>query len=185
VGEKMTMQWYIVQSKSNCEKSVQKSLLERAAQSGLSDYFGQIIVPIEDVVELKNTKSGQQKVLSERKFFPGYVFVEMVLTDKSWHLVKHTQNVSGFLGGTNIKPIPMKQIEIDAIIKQMQTGVEKPKPKIFFKLGQMLRIKDGPFTDFNGLVEDVNYDKNKVRVAVTIFGRQTPVELDFSQVEPE
>jgi transcriptional antiterminator NusG len=145
----------------------------------MDDQFGQILVPVEEVVELK---SGQ-KSISERKFFPGYVLVEMDMTDESWHLVKNTPKVTGFLGGSAMKPTPISQREVDNIMQQMQAGVEKPRPKVLFEVGEAVRVKEGPFTDFHGTVEDVNYDKNKLRVAVTIFGRSTPVELDFGQVE--
>ncbi|MDD3884956.1 MAG: transcription termination/antitermination protein NusG [Gallionella sp.] len=179
----MAMQWYVVHTYSQFEKSVQRALAERIQRDGMQDKFGQILVPVEEVLELKTTKSGQQKVLSERKFFPGYVLVEMEMTDESWHLVKNTPKVTGFLGGTAMKPTPISQREVDNIMQQMQAGVEKPRPKVLFEVGESVRVKEGPFTDFNGVVEDVNYDKNKLRVAVTIFGRSTPVELDFGQVE--
>ena len=145
----------------------------------MADLFGQILVPVEEVVELK---SGQ-KSISERKFFPGYVLVEMEMTDESWHLVKDTPKVTGFLGGSAMKPSPITQKEVDNIMQQMQAGVEKPRPKVLFEVGEAVRVKEGPFTDFHGTVEDVNYDKSKLRVAVTIFGRSTPVELSFGQVE--
>ena len=175
----MAKRWYVVHTYSQFEKSVQRALTERIARAGMEDLFGQILVPVEEVVELK---SGQ-KSISERKFFPGYVLVEMEMTDESWHLVKNTPKVTGFLGGTAMKPTPITQREVDNIMQQMQAGVEKPRPKVLFEVGESVRVKDGPFTDFNGMVEDVNYDKNKLRVAVTIFGRSTPVELDFGQVE--
>ncbi len=141
--------------------------------------FGQILVPVEEVVEMK---SGQ-KSISERKFFPGYVLVEMDMNDDSWHLVKSTPKVTGFVGGTATKPTPISEKEVDKIMQQMQEGVEKPRPKVLFESGEMVRVKDGPFTDFNGTVEEVNYEKSRLRVAVTIFGRSTPVELEFAQVE--
>jgi transcription termination/antitermination protein NusG len=175
----MAMHWYVVHTYSQFEKSVQRTLIERIARDGMQDQFGQILVPVEEVVELK----GGQKSISERKFFPGYVLVEMEMTDDSWHLVKNTAKVTGFLGGSAMKPTPITQKEVDNIMRQMQAGVEKPRPKVLFEVGESVRVKDGPFTDFNGSVEDVNYDKNKLRVAVTIFGRSTPVELDFGQVE--
>lgn len=175
----MAKRWYVVHTYSQFEKSVQRALTERIARAGMEDLFGQILVPVEEVVELK---SGQKNI-SERKFFPGYVLVEMEMTDESWHLVKNTPKVTGFLGGTAMKPTPITQKEVDNIMQQMQAGVEKPRPKVLFEVGEAVRVKDGPFTDFNGSVEDVNYDKNKLRVAVTIFGRSTPVELDFGQVE--
>jgi transcription termination/antitermination protein NusG len=175
----MTMHWYVVHTYSQFEKSVQRALTERIQREGMQDKFGQILVPVEEVVELK---SGQ-KSISERKFFPGYVLVEMEMTDETWHLVKSTPKVTGFLGGSAMKPTPISAKEVQNIMQQMQAGVEKPRPKVLFEVGELVRVKEGPFTDFNGSVEDVNYDKNKIRVAVTIFGRSTPVELDFGQVE--
>jgi transcription termination/antitermination protein NusG len=175
----MAMNWYVVHTYSQFEKSVQRALTERIQREGMQDKFGQILVPVEEVVELK---SGQ-KSISERKFFPGYVLVEMEMTDETWHLVKSTPKVTGFLGGSAMKPTPITAKEVQNIMQQMQAGVEKPRPKVLFEVGELVRVKDGPFTDFNGSVEDVNYDKNKIRVAVTIFGRSTPVELDFGQVE--
>jgi transcriptional antiterminator NusG len=154
-------------------------LLERIERTGVQDLFGQILVPVEEVVELK----GGQKTISERKFFPGYLLVEMEMTDETWHLVKNTPKVTGFLGGSAMKPSPISQKEVDNIMQQMQAGVEKPRPKVLFEVGEAVRVKEGPFTDFNGMVEDVNYDKSKLRVSVTIFGRSTPVELNFGQVE--
>ena len=175
----MAMHWYVVHTYSQFEKSVQRALTERIQREGMQDKFGQILVPVEEVVELK---SGQ-KSITERKFFPGYVLVEMEMTDETWHLVKSTPKVTGFLGGSAMKPTPISEKEVQNIMQQMQAGVEKPRPKILFEVGELVRVKEGPFTDFNGSVEDVNYDKNKIRVAVTIFGRSTPVELDFGQVE--
>jgi len=175
----MAKRWYVVHTYSQFEKSVQRALVERIARAGMQDLFGQILVPVEEVVELK---SGQ-KSISERKFFPGYVLVEMEMTDESWHLIKSTPKVTGFLGGSAMKPTPISQKEVDTIMQQMQAGVEKPRPKVLFEVGEAVRVKEGPFTDFHGTVDDVNYDKNKLRVAVTIFGRATPVELDFGQVE--
>lgn len=175
----MAKSWYVVHTYSQFEKSVQRALTERIQREGMQDKFGQILVPVEEVVELK---SGQ-KSITERKFFPGYVLVEMEMTDESWHLVKSTPKVTGFLGGSAMKPTPISAKEVQNIMQQMQAGVEKPRPKVLFEVGELVRVKDGPFTDFNGSVEDVNYDKNKIRVAVTIFGRSTPVELDFGQVE--
>jgi transcriptional antiterminator NusG len=175
----MAKRWYVVHTYSQFEKSVQRALVERIAREGMADLFGQILVPVEEVVELK---SGQ-KSISERKFFPGYVLVEMEMTDESWHLVKNTPKVTGFLGGSAMKPTPISQKEVDNIMSQMQAGVEKPRPKVLFEVGETVRVKEGPFTDFHGMVEDVNYDKSKLRVAVTIFGRSTPVELNFGQVE--
>jgi len=175
----MAKRCYVVHTYSQFEKSVQRALLERIERAGVQDLFGQILVPVEEVVELK---SGQ-KTISERKFFPGYLLVEMEMTDETWHLVKNTPKVTGFLGGSAMKPSPISQKEVDNIMSQMQAGVEKPRPKVLFEVGEAVRVKEGPFTDFNGTVEDVNYDKSKLRVSVTIFGRSTPVELNFGQVE--
>ena len=175
----MAKSWYVVHTYSQFEKSVQRALTERIQREGMQDKFGQILVPVEEVVELKLG----QKSITERKFFPGYVLVEMEMTDETWHLVKNTPKVTGFLGGSAMKPTPISEKEVQNIMRQMQAGVEKPRPKVLFEVGELVRVKDGPFTDFNGSVEDVNYDKNKIRVAVTIFGRSTPVELDFGQVE--
>lgn len=175
----MSKRWYVVHTYSQFEKYVQRVLPERIQRAGLEDQFGQILVPVEEVMELK---SGQ-KSISERKFFPGYVLVEMEMTDESWHLVKSTPKVTGFLGGSAMKPTPISEKEVQNIMHQMQAGVEKPRPKVLFEVGEAVRVKEGPFTDFHGVVENVNYDKNKLRVAVTIFGRSTPVELDFGQVE--
>jgi len=145
----------------------------------LQDQFGEILVPSEEVVEMK----GGQKSISERRIFPGYVLVEMELTDETWHLVKNTNRVTGFLGGSGNRPTPISQKEVDKILNRMEEGVEKPRPKVLFEVGELVRVKEGPFTDFNGNVEEVNYEKSKVRVSVAIFGRATPVELDFGQVE--
>ncbi len=173
------MRWYVVHAYSGFEKSVQRALVERIARSSLQEQFGQILVPVEEVVEMK----GGQKSISERKFFPGYLLVQMEMTDESWHLVKSTPKVTGFVGGHGNKPRPITDKEVDNILHQVQEGVEKPRPKVLFEVGESVRVKDGPFTDFNGNVEEVNYDKNKLRVSVLIFGRATPVELDFGQVE--
>jgi transcriptional antiterminator NusG len=161
------------------EKAVERNLRERIDRSDLQGKFGRILVPMEEVVELKNGK----RAVTERRFFPGYVLVEMEMADDSWHLVKHTNKVTGFVGGAKNRPSPISEAEVLKIVNQMQQGVEKPKPKTLWSVGELVRIKDGPFTDFNGAVEDVSYDKSKLRVAVTIFGRSTPVELDFAQVE--
>jgi transcriptional antiterminator NusG len=168
-----------VHAYSGFEKSVQRALAERIRRAGMEEKFGQILVPVEEVVEMK---SGQ-KSISERKFFPGYVLVEMEMDDDTWHLVKNTSKVTGFVGGTATKPTPISEKEVAKIMQQMQEGVEKPRPKVLFETGEMVRVKDGPFTDFNGTVEEVNYDKSRLRVSVTIFGRATPVELEFAQVE--
>jgi len=173
------MRWYVVHAYSGYEKSVQRALQERIERAGMQDKFGQILVPVEEVVEMK---SGQ-KSISERKFFPGYVLVQMEMDDESWHLVKNTAKVTGFVGGSAQKPTPISEKEVAALMQQIQEGVEKPRPKVLFEVGESVRVKEGPFTDFNGMVEDVNYDKSKLRVSVLIFGRSTPVELEFSQVE--
>lgn len=175
----MSKRWYVVQAYSGFEKNVQKTLKERIAREGMETYFGQILVPVEEVVDIKNGR----KTISERKFYPGYVLVEMEMTDDSWHLVKSTPRVSGFIGGTANRPIPISQREVDAILQQVRVGVDKPKPKVEFEVGQQVRVNEGPFADFNGVVEEVNYERNKLRVSVQIFGRETPVELEFGQVE--
>jgi len=171
--------WYIVHAYSNFEKKVAESIREQAAQQGLAENFSDILVPTEDVVEIRRGR----KVNAERKFFPGYVLVEMEMNDESWHLVKSTPKVTGFVGGTANKPAPISEKEVEKIMQQMQEGVDKPRPKVLFEIGEVVRVKEGPFTDFHGSVEDANYEKNKLRVSVTIFGRATPVELDFAQVE--
>jgi transcriptional antiterminator NusG len=171
--------WYVVHAYSGMEKAVERNLRERIDRSEMKEKFGRILVPMEEVVELKNGK----RSVSERRFFPGYVLVEMEMGDDTWHLVKHTSKVTGFVGGAKTRPSPISAAEVMKIVSQMQEGVEKPRPKVQWEVGETVRIKEGPFTDFNGSVEDVNYDKSKVRVAVTIFGRATPVELDFAQVE--
>ena len=175
----MTKRWYVVHAYSGFEKSVQRALQERIGRASMQDSFGQILVPEEEVVEMR---SGQ-KSISQRKFFPGYVLVEMDMNDESWHLVKSTPKVTGFIGGTATKPTPISEKEVEKIMHQIQEGVEKPRPKVLFETGEMVRIKEGPFTDFNGNVEEVNYEKSRLRVSVTIFGRATPVELEFAQVE--
>ena len=171
--------WYVIHAYSGMEKAVERNLRERIDRSEMQEKFGRILVPMEEVVELKNGK----KAVTERRFFPGYVLVEMEMADDSWHLVKHTNKVTGFVGGAKNRPSPISEAEVMKIVNQMQEGVEKPRPKVQWIVGELVRVKEGPFTDFNGAVEDVNYDKSKVRVSVTIFGRATPVELDFSQVE--
>ncbi|MBK7532370.1 transcription termination/antitermination protein NusG [Piscinibacter sp.] len=171
--------WYVVHAYSGMEKAVERNLRERIDRAGMQEKFGRILVPMEEVVELKNGK----KSVTERRFFPGYVLVEMEMADDTWHLVKHTGKVTGFVGGAKNRPSPISEAEVLKIVNQMQEGVEKPRPKVEWSVGELVRVKEGPFTDFNGAVEDVNYDKSKVRVSVTIFGRATPVELDFSQVE--
>ena len=173
------LRWYVVHAYSGMEKAVERNLRERIDRAAMQTKFGRILVPTEEVVELKNGK----KAVSQRRFFPGYVLVEMLMDDESWHLVKHTSKVTGFVGGAKNRPSPISEAEVQKIVNQMQEGVEKPKPKVEWIAGELVRVKDGPFTDFNGAVEDVNYEKSKVRVSVTIFGRATPVELDFAQVE--
>lgn len=175
----MSKRWYVVHVYSGMEKSVHRALVERIDRAGLQDQFGRILVPSEEVLEVK----GGKKSITERRIFPGYVLVEMELTDETWHLVKNTNRVTGFLGGSGNRPAPISEKEVEKILSQMEEGVEKPKPKILFEIGETVRVKEGPFADFNGAVEDVNYEKSKVRVTVTIFGRATPVELDFGQVE--
>jgi transcriptional antiterminator NusG len=173
------MRWYVVHAYSGFEKSVARNLIERIERAGMKDRFGEILVPVEEVVEMK----GGQKKTAERKFFPGYVLVQMEMDDDTWHLVKSTPKVTGFVGGTATKPAPITEKEVQSILDQMREGVEKPKPKVLFEVGESVRVIDGPFTDFNGNVEEVNYDKSKLRVSVMIFGRATPVELGFGQVE--
>ncbi|PLC55744.1 transcription termination/antitermination protein NusG [Pollutimonas nitritireducens] len=175
----MSKRWYVVHVYSGMEKSVHKALVERIERAGLETSFGRILVPSEEVLEVK----GGKKSITERRIFPGYVLVEMDLTDETWHLVKNTNRVTGFLGGSGNRPAPISDREVEKILSQMEEGVEKPKPKVLFEVGELVRVKEGPFADFNGNVEDVNYEKSKVRVSVTIFGRATPVELDFGQVE--
>jgi len=179
VAPASTKRWYVVHAYSGMEKVVERNLRERIDRSDLASRFGKILVPMEEVVELKKGK----KAVSERRFFPGYVLVEMDMDDDTWHLVKHTAKVTGFVGGAKNRPAPISEAEVNKIVHQMQEGVEKPRPKVQWVVGELVRVKEGPFTDFNGAIEDVNYDKSKVRVSVTIFGRATPVELDFAQVE--
>jgi len=163
----MSKRWYVVHAYSGFEKSVQRALVERIQRHGMQDFFGRVLVPVEEVVELKQG----QKSISERKFFPGYVLVEMEMNDESWHLVKSTPKVTGFVGGTANKPTPISEKEVEKIMQQMLDGVEKPRPKVLFEPGEIVRVKEGPFTDFHGSVEQVNYEKNRLRVSVTIFGR--------------
>ena len=175
----MGKRWYVVHAFSGYEKQVQRSLEERIARAEMEDFFGDILVPTEEIVEMK----GGQKRRSDRKFFPGYVLVEMEMNDESWHLVKEVPKVMGFIGGTSDRPAPISEKEADVILNRVQEGVDKPRPKILFEPGEMVRVVDGPFNDFNGTIEEVNYEKSRLRVAVLIFGRSTPVELDFHQVE--
>ncbi len=175
----MAKRWYVVHAFSGYEMQVQRSMAERITRAGMEDMFGQILVPTEEIVEMK----GGQKRRSDRKFFPGYVLVEMEMNDESWHLVKEVPKVMGFIGGTSDKPAPISEKEADTILNRVKEGVDKPRPKILFEPGEMVRVVDGPFNDFNGTIEEVNYEKSRLRVAVLIFGRSTPVELDFHQVE--
>jgi transcriptional antiterminator NusG len=175
----MAKRWYVVHAYSGFENQVKRSLEDRVARSGLEDRFGEILVPTEEVVEMREG----QKRKSERKFFPGYVLVQMEMDDDTWHLVKDVPKVMGFIGGTSDRPAPISDAEANAILQRVQEGAEKPRPKVLFEVGEVVRVNDGPFNDFNGVVEEVNYEKNKLRVAVLIFGRSTPVELDFGQVE--
>ena len=175
----MAKRWYVVHAYSGFEARVKESLQERIERYGMQDYFGEILVPTEEVVEMREGK----KRKSERKFFPGYVLVQMEMNDDTWHLVKDVPKVLGFIGGTSDKPAPITDAEADAILNRIQEGVEKPKPKVLFEVGEMVRVIDGPFNDFNGVVEEVDFEKNRMRVAVQMFGRSTPVELEFHQVE--
>lgn len=173
------MRWYVVHAYSGYEKTVQRTLKERVARAGLDERFGEILVPTEEVVEMKDG----QKRSSERKFFPGYVLVQMEMDEETWHLVRSVPRVLGFIGGSGDKPAPITEREADEILSRVREGQDKPRPKVLFEVGEMVRVADGPFNDFNGVVEHVNYEKNRLNVSVMIFGRSTPVELDFSQVE--
>lgn len=174
----MAMRWYVIHTYSNFENKVKQSILEQAAQKGLADKFEEVSVPTEEVVEMRRG----QKVNAERKFFPGYVLAKMDLTDETWHLIKNTPKVSGFLGSGN-KPQPITDAEADRILRQVQEGIERPKPSITFEIGEQVRVADGPFTSFNGMVEEVDEERARLKVAVSIFGRATPVELEYGQVE--
>jgi transcriptional antiterminator NusG len=171
--------WYVVHAFSGFEKKVASSLKERIERAGMGELFGEVLVPTEEVIEMR----AGQKRKTERKFFPGYVLVQMELNDDSWHLVKETPRVMGFIGGKADNPAPITEKEAETILRRVAVGNEKPRPKTIYEPGEMVRVIEGPFNDFNGVVEEVNYDKNRLRVAVLIFGRSTPVELDFSQVE--
>lgn len=175
------MRWYAVQAFSGFEKSVKKGLEERIARSDIEDMFGDILVPVEEVIEVKNGV----KSITERKLYPGYVLVQMQMSDQSWHLVKSTPRVTAFIGGTAQKPTPIKDKEVEIILQRMDESKSNPTQKLTFDRGEAVRVVDGPFKDFSGSVEDINYEKNKLRVSVVIFGRATPVELDFNQVEKE
>ena len=173
------MNWYVIQAFSNCEAKVKAALEERIEMSGLSDKFGDIMIPTEQVTELKK---GQKKHL-ERKFFPGYMLIQMEMEDNTWHLVRKTPNVMGFIGGTRNRPHPLTDAEFNKIVNRVDEAVESPKFKTVFESGETVRINDGPFNDFNGIVEEVDYEKNLIKVSVSIFGKATPVELNFSQVD--
>ncbi len=175
----MSKRWYVIHAYSGFEGQVKRSLEERVKRAELEEHFGDILVPTEEVVEMRN---GQQRK-SERKFFPGYVLVNMEMTDETWHLVKSVPKVMGFIGGTGDRPAPIPEKQAEAILLRVQEGVEKPRPKVLYEVGEAVRVVDGPFTDFNGVVEEVDYDKSRVKVSVLIFGRSTPVDLEFSQVE--
>jgi len=175
----MTMRWYVVHAYSGFENQVVRSLKERIKLYNMEDKFGEVLVPTEEVVEMR----AGQKRKSDRKFFPGYVLVHMEMDDNTWHLVKDVPKVMGFIGGTSNRPAPISDKEADKILQRVQEGVEKPKPKVLFEPGEVVRVTEGPFADFNGVVEEVNYEKSRLRVAVLIFGRSTPVELEFGQVE--
>ena len=174
----MTMRWYVVHAYSGFEKSVQKALLDRINRAGMQEKFGKILVPTEEVVEIRRGR----KFKSERRFFPGYVLVKMELTDQAYHLIKNTPKVTGFLGSDN-KPIPITDAEAARILNQVQEGIERPKTSISFEIGEQVRVADGPFASFNGLVEEVDEQRERLKVAVSIFGRPTPVELEYGQVE--
>ena len=175
----MALKWYVVHAYSNYENKVRLALEERIEREGMQDLFGKVIVPTEEVVEMR---SGQQRK-SERKFFPGYVLVQMELTDETWHMVRDIPRVLGFIGGTANKPAAITEAEADLILNRVEEGINKPKPKVLFEVGEVLRVVDGPFKDFDGVVEEVNYEKSRLTVTVMIFGRSTPVDLEFTQVE--
>jgi transcriptional antiterminator NusG len=175
----MSLQWYVVHAYSGFENQVKRTLQDRITRSGMQDKFGDILVPTEEVVEMRDGA----KRKSERKFFPGYVLVQMEMNDDTWHLVKDAPKVMGFIGGTSDRPAPISQREADSILQRVQEGADKPRPKVLFEVGEVVRVTDGPFNDFNGVVEEVNYEKSRLRVSVLIFGRSTPVELEFGQVE--
>lgn len=175
----MAMRWYVIHAFSGFEAQVRRSLLDRIKREGKEALFGEILVPTEEVVEIRG---GQQRK-SERKFFPGYVLIQMEMTDETWHLVKDVPRVMGFIGGQGDRPAPIPDAQAQAILQRVQEGVEKPRPKVLYEPGEVVRVIDGPFTDFNGVVEEVDYEKSRVKVSVLIFGRSTPVDLEFAQIE--
>ncbi len=175
----MALRWYVVHAFSGFEAQVKRSLDERVERAGMEASFGDVLIPTEEVVEVKD---GEQRK-SERKFFPGYVLVQMEMNQETWHLVRDIPRVMGFIGGTKEKPLPISEKEAQAILQQVQDGIEKPRPKVLFEIGEMIRVIDGPFNDFNGTVEEVDYEKSRLKVSVSIFGRSTPVDLEFSQIE--
>jgi|TARA_B100002019_G_scaffold134708_1_gene115953 transcriptional antiterminator NusG len=175
----MSLKWFVIHAYSGYENHAREALLERIERFGVKDKFGEILIPTEEVVEMREG----QKHKSERKFFPGYILVQMEMNDDLWHLVKKTPKIMGFIGGTSDRPAPISENEAMSIMSRIKEGVEKPKHKVLYETGEVIRVIDGPFNDFNGVVEEVNYEKNRMLVAVQIFGRSTPVELEFSQVE--
>jgi transcriptional antiterminator NusG len=177
----MSLNWYVVHAYSGFEDRVMNTLKERVVQYGMEDNFGEILVPKEEVVEMREGK----KRTTDRKFFPGYVLVQMEMNDDTWHMVKDMPRVLGFIGGTSDRPAPISEAEANSILQRVEEGVDKPTPKVMFEAGEVIRVIDGPFKDFNGVVEEVNYEKNRLRVSVLIFGRSTPVDLEFTQVEKD
>jgi transcriptional antiterminator NusG len=177
----MSLNWYVVHAYSGFEDRVMNTLKERVIQYGMEDKFGDVLVPKEEVVEMREGK----KRTTDRKFFPGYVLVQMEMNDDTWHMVKDMPRVLGFIGGTSDKPAPISEEEANSILQRVEEGVDKPTPKVMFEAGEVIRVIDGPFKDFNGVVEEVNYEKNRLRVSVLIFGRSTPVDLEFTQVEKD
>jgi len=177
----MALSWYVVHAYSGYEDRVMNTLKERVMQYGMEDKFGEVLVPKEEVVEMREGK----KRTTDRKFFPGYVLVQMEMNDDTWHMVKDMPRVLGFIGGTRDRPAPISEDEANSILQRVEEGVDKPTPKVMFEVGEVIRVIDGPFKDFNGVVEEVNYEKNRLRVSVLIFGRSTPVDLEFTQVEKD